>query len=527
MSKIVPFSPAPDAEFQEADPRTAQAERQRRVFEWATAVLTEIGLVAAIAQASTALVLHSIVFDPEAPAVALAIRDALHPAAGERAEHFCGLREGSLKRILRNRFDDLKADRQKELRRGRAGGQPSWMDELIVSPMGGILPLLSNYIVIFHKSPQWQGVLAYDEFGARVIARNCPPWDREKEELPDAPWTDHHDTLTRAWFQRENIKAAAGDVGRAVQAAAKRNSFHPVRAYFASFTWDGTSRLDTRLIDYFHAEDTPYIRAIGPRWLMSAVARIFEPGCKADYVLVLEGPQGKQKSEALRALAVRDGWFTDRLSHLGSKDAAQETAGVLIIEIGEMEALIRASSSTAKSFISRRKDRFRPPYGKHPISLPRQCVFAGTINPPAAGYFRDPTGARRFWPAACHGMIDRDGLERVRDQLWAEAVHRYKAGTPWWLETPELEALATAEQEARYVIDEWFGIVADWIGKRADVSIPEVLEHALGFGQQQWTEAAQKRVGRILTKLGFSKWRATGERGKRGWRYRRAPQGNA
>ena len=282
----------------------------------------------------------------------------------------------------------------------------------------------------------------------------------------------------------QKINASAGDVGRAVQAAAKHNPFHPVRAYFESLVWDGVSRLDTWLIVYFHAEDSEYIRAIAPRYLISGVARIYQPGVKVDNLPIFEGPQGRQKSEALRTLAVRDAWFTDRLSHLQSKDAALETAGVLIVEIAEMDALIRASASTAKSFISRRCDRFRPPYGKHMISLPRQCIFAATINPPADGYLKDPTGARRFWPIACHGMIDRDGLEQVRDQLWAEAVHRYKSGARWWLETPELEALAAAEQATRFIVDAWEGPIREWLGSRVDVAIPEVLEHALGFPRQ-------------------------------------------
>ena len=145
------------------------------------------------------------------------------------------------------------------------------------------------------------------------------------------------------------INPAAGDVGRAVQAAARHNSFHPVRDYFEARAWDGMPRLDTWLIDYFHAEDSPYIRAIGPRYLISSVARIYQPGRKVDHMLVLEGPQGKQKSEALRTLAVSDDWFTDRLSHVASKDATQETAGVLIIEIAEMEALTRAAPSARQS----------------------------------------------------------------------------------------------------------------------------------------------------------------------------------
>jgi predicted P-loop ATPase len=519
MSEVVPFPPTPEPGAR--DPRTADSERQCALFEWTTRVLTETGFVAALAKAATILALRNLVFDAEAPAIVLAIRDALHPAAGSRQDHFIGLREGSLKRILQNRFDDLKRDREKELGRSHTGGRRDWTADFILKKDGSIAPILANLVLMLRCAPKWRDVLAFDEFGVQVVIRKQPPWGREE---PDTPWTDHHDSLTRIWFQQNEVNAGIGDVGRAVQTAAKHNAFHPVRARFEALQWDGVSRADTWLIKYFGAEDTPYIRAVGPRWLISGVARIYQPGCKADYALILEGPQGKQKSEALRVLALCDAWFTDRLSHLTSKDAALETAGVFIIEIGEMEALARASSSTAKSFLSRRRDRFRPPYGKRMVSLPRQCIFAGSINPPARGYLRDATGARRLWPVACNGMIKRDDLEQARDQLWAEALHRYKAGEPWWLETPELEALATAEQEARYVIDEWFDIVADWIGKRADVSIPEVLEHALGFGRQQWTEAMQKRVGRILTKLGFSKWRATGKRGKRGWRYRRAPQ---
>ena len=216
--------------------------------------------------------------------------------------------------------------------------------------------------------------------------------------------------------------------------------------------------------------------------LISAVARISRPGCKVDYVLVLEGPQGRQKSEALRTLAKNNSWFTDGLSHVASKDAALEIAGVWIVEIAEMDALTKATSSAIKAFLTRRRDRFRPPYGKHTINLPRQCVFAVTINPTAGGYLKDPTGARRFWPVACHGVIDCHGLEKVRDQLWAEAVHQFKANAPWWLETPQLEALATVEQCARFVIDPWEERIREWLGDRNDTSLSEVLEHGLGFG---------------------------------------------
>ncbi|MGD0076914.1 MAG: virulence-associated E family protein [Candidatus Binataceae bacterium] len=284
-------------------------------------------------------------------------------------------------------------------------------------------------------------------------------------------------------------------------------------------------RLDTWLKTYLHADDTPYIRAVGPRFLISAVARIDKPGAKVDHMPVLEGPQGKKKSESLRTLAIKDAWFTDRLSHVGSKDAALETAGVLLFEIAEMDALTRASPSAIKAFLTQRSDRFRPPYGRHLTNEPRQCVFTGSINPPpVGGYLRDETGARRIWPVTCHGMIDLAGIERDRDQLWAEAIVRYQAGAKWWLETPELEALATAEQAKRFKVDEWQEPIVDWLGDRCDTSLAEVLQGALGIAKKNQSQTAENRVQKILTRLQFTKYRAN-KRGKRESRYRREKLG--
>jgi Virulence-associated protein E len=334
----------------------ADTDRTRRLFDWVD-VLKSLGLDKAVTRATSIAELRAITLDLERAEITLAIRDALYPASGCRLGHFQGLRERGLKRILKNRFVDLKTSREAKLRRRTAKTERDWTDDLILDGAGNIKPILANLVLILSKAPKWKSVLAFNEFAVCVIIRTRPPWGEEK---PDTPWNDHRESLTRIWFQKEQINPAAGDVGRAVQAAAKYNSFHPVREYFDALRWDGVARLETWLISYFHAADTPYIRAIGPRYLMSAVARIYRPGCKVDHVLVLEGPQGKQKSEALRTLAINDEWFSDRLSHIASKDAALEVAGVLLIEIAEMDALTRASSSAIKSFLTRRHDRFRP-----------------------------------------------------------------------------------------------------------------------------------------------------------------------
>jgi predicted P-loop ATPase len=506
VSEIRKFPLVPVPPLSAEDHARDETRRNTDLFNWAKALLAQLGPMQAIASANTPEELRKITFDVDRAEVELAIREALHPVSGKKSAHFAHLKEGGLKRILRMCFIEAKKDRATALGRGagRTQSAPDWTADLILDKHGAVRPVLANLTRFLRWHFSWEGVLLNDEFSARVIIRKPPPWG---PEASDTPWVDNHESLTRIWFQHEGIFASLGDVGRAVQAAALYNSFHPVRDHFDSLSWDDTPRLDTWLVTYLHADDTPYARAVGPRFLISAVARIYEPGCKADHMLVLEGPQGRLKSEALRTLALKDAWFTDRLSHIGGKDVIMELAGLLLVEIAEMDALKRASSSASKGFLTRRYDRFRPPYGKHTINLLRQCVFAGTINPPVGGYLTDPTGARRFWPVLCHGMIDRAGIERDRDQLWAEAIVRFKAGAKCWLETPELEALATAEQKARFKADAWQETVEEWLGERKDTSMAEVLEDALGIAPQEVTRSAEMRVASILTNLGFTQYR--------------------
>jgi predicted P-loop ATPase len=195
-----------------------------------------------------------------------------------------------------------------------------------------------------------------------------------------------------------------------------------------------------------------------------------------------------------------------------------ETAGIWLLEIAEMDALCKATGSARKVFISRQTERYRPPYGKHLITHHRQCIFFGTINPPSTGYLDDSTGSRRIWPIVCPDLIDIAGLIRDRDQLWAEAVVRYKAGEPWWLETPELEALATAEQDARFEIDVWLEPIEQWLGDHKKTSVAEILVHVFGFTKDQakLNRAAQIRVAKILTSPRLRFTRAKENKRKKG-----------
>jgi predicted P-loop ATPase len=391
--------------------------------------------------------------------------------------------------------------------------EASWTDGLIVNRHGQPLGNLRNVLHALRNAPEWQSVLAYDEFAEEVITRNATPWGSAAAEK----WTDDDDNRTCEWMQDEGILAAHGIVGRAVQTVARENRVHPVRDFLKTLKWDGTPRLDAWLTRYLGVEDTPYARAVGSCFLISAVARIFVPGCQADHMLILEGPQGLLKSSALRVLA--DPWFTDSLSRVGTKDAAMEIAGAWLIEMSELDAMTRAGNSAIKSFVTRRVDRFRLPYGRRVIQRRRQCVFAGTINP-AGNYLKDPTGARRFWPVEC-GAIDRDSLAQDRDQLWAEAVARFRGGAPWWLDTPELVALATAEQDLRFPRDPWADHVAEWLIGRDDVSVGEVLTSALGIAAANQSHSAEIRIAIILKANGFEQYRPGKAGQPRTPRYRR------
>jgi len=327
---------------------------------------------------------------------------------------------------------------------------------------GRILPVLANAIAAFRHAPEWGGVLAFNEFGFGTLALRPTPWGI----VPKGEWTDHEDRLAAEWLQKQGILVSVEIAGQAVQTAARDHPFHPVKTYLNGLQWDGVGRLDQWLSRYLGSADNEYSRAVGSRWIISAVARIFRPGAKADCCLILEGPQGIRKSTALRTLAGE--YFTDELADLGSKDAAMQTRGVWIIELSELDSLSNSDVARIKAFMSRTTDRFRPPYGMRLMESPRQCVFAGTVN--QSTYLRDETGGRRFWPVTC-GQITIDELARDRDQLWAEAKIRLDSGEPWWLETVELVRMASDQQVERYEGDPWEEVIAPWIEVLPSVSI--------------------------------------------------------
>lgn len=305
----------------------------------------------------------------------------------------------------------------------------------------------------------WAGVFWYDEFSGKIRVERETPWG----ELP-SEWRDEHDDMLAAWAEAQfGVAVGANIAAEAVQLLAMRDRRDPVVEYLKSLEWDGVPRLDTWLLRLAGAQDTIFNRAAGKRTLIAGVARAFNPGCKHDPALVLEGPQGLRKSSLVRALAPNGEWFTDRLDgEVGSKDSMQSLAGRWIVELAEMTGMTRGEVKAIKGFMASGDDKYRPSYGRRTVSHPRRCIFIGTINPEGDGsYLTDTTGGRRFWPVKCT-QIDLETAKAERDQLWAEAVALYQRGEQWWL-TDEEEAEAKEVQRDRTVDNPWVARVSKFL----------------------------------------------------------------
>jgi predicted P-loop ATPase len=311
--------------------------------------------------------------------------------------------------------------------------------------------------------------------------------------------------------------------------------FHPVRDYLESLTWDGIERLDTWPSVYLGSDYIPITAQFGTRFLIAAVARIFEPGCKVDTTLILEGGQGKKKSSALEILAGQ--WFTDEIPDIRKKDGAMQLEGIWILEFAELEALEGPTADSSKKFLSRKVDRYRPVWGTHPMDFPRGCVFVGTTN--KHQYLKDDTGNRRYWPIRT-GEINLELLREDRDQLWAEAVVRYLAhnrydvlgSSRWWFDPsiePELVACAEFEQSERYMSDPWDRKIESWLKSRAaspgedypSTTVNDILRSCLQKEVADWTHQDQVRVSRALRLAKWTRYYASpNDERRREWRYR-------
>lgn len=361
---------------------------------------------------------------------------------------------------------------------------------------------LANAELFLSHMPDWRGVLAYDEFAERVVYRRRPPFMRTGPTSGE--WSDYLDTMTAIWLQRvHEAEFSPNKVGQAVEVVARANRFHPVReALEALPEWDGIDRLEMWPMDFVGVRDSQYARMVAKWSVMAIVKRVLYPGCKHDYCLVLEGPQGDGKSSVARVFGWD--WFGDTDLDINNKDALLALPGHLVYEIAEMGSLMKAEERKQKSFLSRQDDEYRPVFGKRLIKVPRQCTFWGTTN--ESEYLKDPTGARRFWPLLTRETtddFDLDGLRAAHPQLMAEALARVRAGERTWPTKEEQAKLFDPEQRKRGMPEPFDEILGRWVEKRhATFTMVDACMDGLGLTPDKLTPALVTRVGIALRKMG-------------------------
>jgi len=289
----------------------------------------------------------------------------------------------------------------------------------------------------------------------------------EREEQQDGElWTDNDSSMIKKYLgEKYEIDPTSEKLEKIINHRAHENGYHPVREYLESLEWDGKQRIETLWIDYIGAEDTPYTRQTAMCFFSAAVHRIFNPGHKFDYVVVLGGKQGVMKSTFVQVLGKRK-WFGN-LTSFDSKTAMEEILGKWIVELDELSATSKQEIEQQKSFLSAPKTTVRLAYDRRPRDFWRQCVFIGTTN--NAEYLKDSTGNRRWWPIDVKvEKIDIEKLESEIDQIWAEAYQSlYISGYRTYL-TDEVEELAKIEQDSKRFRDPWEGIITEWLTRSAD-----------------------------------------------------------
>jgi predicted P-loop ATPase len=342
----------------------------------------------------------------------------------------------------------------------------NWLSHLEYEPRSKVLKNnLRNLTLILENDPNLEGIVFNQHMDGLEIKGEVP-WSH-----PSKFWRDADDAQLISYIDRHYGTFSARNYEIAVTKVADDRSYHPIREYIDSLPdWDQTPRVDTLLIDYLGAEDNEYVRAVTRKTLCAAIARVLNPGCKFDSMLVLNGPQGIGKSTLILKLAGE--WFSDSLNLSDTKDktAAEKLQGYWILEIGELAGLRKAEVETLRSFISRQNDIYRASFGRRATPHLRQCVFFGTTNA-VSGYLRDTTGNRRFWPVKTPGGKVKHSWQLSDyeiQQIWAEALVYVKKGEKLYLNN-NIEKLAKAEQREALESDEREGLVREYL----DTLLPE------------------------------------------------------
>ena len=256
-----------------------------------------------------------------------------------------------------------------------------------------IVQSLSNIVTILDGLSEWSGVFAFNELTEQYIVTRSLPGSRGNPKLHrPRPLRDEDVGHVRVWLNRRLkwAKVIKSDVFDAIALAAREHKISPVHHYLQGLqkqsVQDARKYLDSVVETHFglykwneHPDTLRYSELVFQKWLISAVARALDPGCKADHVLILEGPQGVGKSTAVRTLC-GDEYFGDTVPRLDTKDASDYVRGKWIIELAELSSVSKSAVEQVKAYITRTEEKFRPAYGRNEVIYQRRCIFVGTTN---------------------------------------------------------------------------------------------------------------------------------------------------
>jgi putative DNA primase/helicase len=419
-----------------------------------------------------------------------------------------------VKQITKISEADLKEIRKTD--KGSIRSPTDWRAYLDVDNKGEVVKGIKNCSVVFDHHPSLVGKIKFNTFLQRVCLTDNMPFMPDIKLKPGEfyEFDDNKLSQVNKWLAHETQQFSKTDIIDSITSTALENNFNPLADKLMSFyeNWDEKPRLDTWLFDYLNAKthdgideqnEKEYISRVGAMWMISAIARVFQPGSKVDTMLILEGMQGKGKSSFINDLSL--GYFLELTTNLSkSKEVVNQMLGKWIIELPELKAL-SGDSDANKAFLTKPTDNERLSYARYGKDFPRRCVFIGTTNEDR--YLKDITGNRRFWPVKV-GKADRKKLKEDIGHLWAEAVQRYLDGERWWFDEDEDADLVSTSLKIQGIKQDYDETVDQLQKYLEDFESVRSLEVWMGFYKgtvDRFDSKEQMRLGKAMRLCGWER----------------------